>query len=165
MALSPSDHQHVERFRSAFEQRFSADARFGPVTREDRPDGALLSSRFAVGPSLWLEMAVRPFIPQVRAGITTDDRWKNEELEEKIEETGDTMSEFIEMGFEEAGLTWRNPPVEHFREHGKYFIFSTALDVPGLADLSNSDLMDKLARMFEGYRHAFARAIDKPAES
>lgn len=163
MPLSNEEQSLVREFRDAFERRYDGDPRFRSVTREDRPDGSTLSTRFEVAPSLWLEMALRPEIPQLRAGLLTDDRWKNEDLEDAIEETGDTMSEFIELGFDEAGLEWPHPPVEHYRDQGKYFCFSTAFELGGLADLRSPATASKLVGMFEGYYAAFRGAIAKAA--
>jgi len=163
MPLSPEDRQLVTRFRDRFEAGLAGDARFGPARREDREDESTLTSRFTVAPGLWLEMVVRPFLPQVRVGIVTDDRWRNEDLEDKIEESGDTMSEFVELGFEEAGLEWPEPPVEHYRDQGRYFCFSTALDLKRLSDLDDPAVLDRVRRMLEGYYCAFRSAIAKAA--
>lgn len=160
MPLSDGDRKLISAFRDAFERKYAGDARFSGVVREDRPDESYLTSRFAVADRVWLEMTIRPLIPQVRAGIVTDDRWRNEDFEERIEETGDTMSEFVELGFDEAGLEWPNPPVEHFRESGKYFCFLTPFEIGSLAEL-NGPAGDRLTRVFEGYYEAFRRAIEK----
>lgn len=163
MPLSPQDRQIVSRFRDRFESGLAGDPRFVSIARDDRDDESTLTSRFAVAPSLWLEMAVRPFIPQVRAGIVTDDRWKNEDLEDRIEESGDTMSEFVELGFDEAGLEWPDPPVEHYRDQGRFFCFSTGFELERLSDLDDPAVLDKLRRIFEGYYCAFRPAIAKAA--
>lgn len=153
----------VEEFRGKLEAKFASDERFRSVSRLDREDGSTLATHFQVADSLWLEIAVRPGIPQVRVGIVTDDRWKNEDLEDAIEETGDTMSEFVELGFDEAGLEWPNPPVEHYRDQGKYFCFTTAFEPDGLDALRDAGTLQKTTRMFEGYYEAFRGAIEKAA--
>lgn len=165
MPLGATDQARVRRFRESFERKYTGDARFGPPVREDRGDETYLMSRFPIGEKLWLEMCVRPFIPQLRAGVMTDDRWTSEDLETVIEDSGDTMSEFVEMGFEEAGLTWKNPVVEHYRDQGKYFYFATALDLARLEQIDDPDVSDKLCRMFEGYYEAFRPAIEKAARA
>lgn len=159
MPLSEGDRERIRRFREQFEARYSADPRFGPPLRDDRADESTLASRFPVAPRLWVEMCVRPFIPQLRAGIVTDDRWLSEDLEQTIEDSGDTMSEFVELGFEEAGLTWSGPPVEHYRDQGRYFYFATGLELKSLADLDDPAVQDRIRRMFEGYYLAFRPAI------
>ena len=161
MALSELNKKLVDEFRARVRGRFGGDARVVAVQELDREDGSTLSTRFQVAPHLWLEAAVRPFVPQLRAGILTDDRWANEELEEKIEESGDTMQEFVEMGFEEAGLEWLQPTVEHYRDQGVYFCFATALDLKALEELGSEAVFDKFCRMIEGYAHAFWAAIRK----
>lgn len=161
MPLDAGQREQIRRFREALEQRLAVDARFGPLTRHDREDESTLQSRFAVGPNLWIELCIRPFIPHLRAGVLTDDRWKSEDLEQAIEDSGDSMSEFVEMGFEEAGLTWKEPPVEHYRDQGKYFYFATPLELSSLAQIGDAAIAEKLGRMLEGYYLAFHAAIVK----
>lgn len=161
MPLNPSDRELIARFRDRFEAQYRNDERFFGVQRYDRPDESTLATRFEVGPNLWLELTVRPFLPQARAGILTDDRWKSEDLEQAIEDTGDTMEEFVEMGFDEAGLAWKEPPVEHYRDQGKHFYFATPLELEKIGQLGEEAAFDKLRRMFEGYYRAFEGAIRK----
>ncbi len=159
MPLTDKDRKTIADFRAAFERHLAGDERFGPPDREDRPDESVLSTRFALMERLWLDLTIRPFIPQIRVGIVTDDRWKNEELEERIEETGDSMPEFLELGFDEAGLDWREPSVEHYRDQGKYFCFATPLELNSIAELGKPEIADRANRMFEGYYQAFGAAI------
>lgn len=159
MPLTDNDRKTIADFRAAFERHWGGDGRFGASVRDDRPDESVLSTRFAIMDRLWLDLTIRPFIPQIRVGIVTDDRWKNEELEERIEETGDTMPEFLELGFDEAGLDWREPAVEHYRDQGKYFCFATPLELKMIADLMKPEIADRARRMFEGYYQAFGAAI------
>jgi len=161
LPLTQTQLDHVSTFRDRLEADYHADERFSAATRHDRSDGSLLATRFttAENPRVWLEVAVRPQIPQVRVGILTDDRWKSEDFEEKIEESGDTMREFVEMGFEEAGLEWLEPPVEHFREEMKYFYFSTALDLKETAELTQAATAKKVRQMLDGYFHAFGKYL------
>lgn len=163
MALSASDRERIARFRESFEARYAGDERFDGSARDDRPDGSSLATRFAVGENLWIELCVRPGIPQVRAGIVTDSRWVSEDLEQVIEDSGDTMSEFVELGFEDAGLEWLDPPVEHYREGGKYFYFSTGIELERLEQLDDEAVADRIRRMLEGYYAAFRPAIEKAA--
>jgi len=157
MVLTQAQRDFVESFRAALEEGLSGDARFTRSHRHDRPDGSTLATRWetAAHPQVWFEIAVRPLIPQVRVGILTDDRWKSEGLETKIEESGDTMSEFVELGFEEAGLPWKEPIVEHYREEMKYFYFATTLGLAKLDDLASDVTRKKARQMFAGYFHAF----------
>lgn len=161
MPLSEPDRRRITAFREEFERATAGDARFSGFERKDRDDDSWLATHFEVAPRIWLELLVRPFVPAVRAGIVTDDRWRNEELEEKIEESGDTMEEFVEMGFEEAGLEWLEPQVQHRREHGTHFVFATALELKSLAQLDEPAVRDRVRRMFDGYYAAFRVAIEK----
>ena len=157
MRVSGEQMERIESCRRWLEGQYAGDARFSSMLRHDRPDGSVLATRWqwASNPHVWFEAAIRPFIPQIRVGVLTDDRWKSEDFEEKIEESGDTMREFVEMGFEEAGLEWIEPPVEHFREEMKYFYFATALEIQSNEQLSEEPVRDKFRRMVEGYCHAF----------
>lgn len=157
MSISASQRDRAECFRTAFEDALKGDGRFSGAFRHDKPDGSTLATRWqsAENPHVWFELAVRPLIPQVRVGILTDDRWKSEDFEEKIEESGDTMSEFVEMGFEEAGLEWLDPPVEHYREDMKYFYFATAFEPARIEELGSEAVRTKARQMFDGYYHAF----------
>ena len=98
---------------------------------------------------------MRPFLPQVRVGLLTDDRWKSEDLEEKIQESGDSMSEFVGMGMHEAGLEWEEPPVEHYRAELKYFYFATPVELKTVEELADAAVREKARRMVEGYFKAF----------
>jgi len=161
MSAAVARQDQVAQFRDWIESRLAGDPRFAGVQRRDRPDGALLATRWtaAANPQLWFEAAVRPQIPQIRIGLLTDDRWKSEDLEEKIEESGDSMSEFVEMGFEEAGLTWLEPPVEHFREEQKYFYFATSLNLQRIEEMGEEAVRDKALRMLNGYWEAFGKFL------
>lgn len=161
MPLDSATRAAIGRFRERFEQKYAADERFGPPLRIDREDESTLSTRFPLAEHLWLELAVRPFLPQLRVGIVTDDRWKSEDLEDAIESSGDEMDEFIEAGFEEAGLTWKAPPVEHYRDQGKYFYFATPLALAAAGQVADAPVFEKVCRMFEGYYEAFATTIRK----
>lgn len=157
MAVTTEQRDRVESFRVQVETALTRDGRFAGSHRHDREDGSTLATRWqsSVNEHVWFEIAVRPLIPQVRVGILTDDRWKSEDFEGKIEESGDTMSEFVEMGFHEAGLEWLEPTVEHFREEMKYFYFATAFELRDLNELADSAVGNKARQMLEGYYRAF----------
>ena len=161
MPVTEDQREAVETFRAAFEAQLADDERFGAATRHDRDDASTLATQFAVAENLWVELAVRPLIPQVRVGLVTSDRWLSEDLENAIEDTGDTMSEFLETGFDEVGLEWIDPPVEHYREAGKYFYFATPLELSALAELGQADVAAKVRGMLLGYYEAFKLPITK----
>ncbi len=156
MPLTDEQKAKIAAFREFVERMVGADERFGACERSDREDLSTLASRWKVEEGVWYELTVRPFLPQVRAGIMTDDRWKSEDFEQKIEDSGDTMQEFVEMGFEAAGLDWVEPPVEHYRDQGRYFYFATPLDLKSLDQLDDTATRDKVLKMIEGYRVAFS---------
>ncbi len=159
MPLSEKERERIEAFRAYVEDTAASDDRYGPMERVDREDESVLATRFAPAPKCWFEIALRPHIPQIRVGFLTDDRWKSEECETAIEESGDTMQEFVGLGFSDAGLEWPDPPVEHFRESGQYFYFATPLALEGLEDLDLGEIRDKALRMLEGYFIAFGPAV------
>lgn len=161
MALNEAQRKSIADFRAWLESGLKGDARLGPAIREDRADESTLSLRWpsAQNPRVWFDVTLRPFLPQVRVGIVTDDRWKNEDFEEKIEESGDTMPEFVGLGFEEAGLPWTEPPVEHYRDQGKYFTFATPVELKTLDDLSVDSMRIKTRQMLDGYHVAFGRFL------
>ncbi len=157
MPLTDEQWRRIEEFRGWIERHVSGNAQWGRFERHDREDASALATRWAAGEHLWYEVTLRPFLPQVRAGIVTDDRFKSEELKAKIKDSGDSMSEFLELGFETAGLEWPDPPVEHYREQAGYFYFATPLDLSDLADVSDEAVRRKVLQMLEGYYHAFNR--------
>jgi hypothetical protein len=162
MPLTDEQLAYVAGFREYIEQSIADDDRYGELSRHDRPDGSLLASRFQMGEKCWLEIALRPFVPQIRIGFLTNDRWKSEEAEELIESSGDSMTEFVELGFSDAGLDWVNPPVEHFREAGEFFYFATPLDIDDLRELEGDEVRDKVQQMVEGFLLAFGAIIGVP---
>lgn len=164
MALTEDQRARVDSFRTFVEESCVTDERYGEVSRLDREDESLLACRFAAAPHCWLEVALRPMIPQVRVGFVTDDRWKSEEAEDLIESSGDSMNEFVEMGFSEAGLDWNEPPVEHFREAGQFFYFATPLEIESLDELERDEIRSKTLRMLEGYLIAFGGILSVPEE-
>jgi hypothetical protein len=154
------NHELIQSFRQQVNLQIQSDTDWGAAETNDRPDGSTLATRFRVAEKLWIECALRPNIPQIRAGIVTTDRWLSEELEETIEGSGDSMSEFIELGFDEAGLDWEEPIVEHYREHGTDFYFATSFDLADITELGQAEVVDKTVRMLRGYFEAFKPAIE-----
>jgi len=159
MPLTEQDRERIEAFRTFIADTVATDIRYGLSERHDRDDESTLATRFNPGPACWFEVAVRPLIPQVRVGFLTDDRWKSEELEQAIQDSGDTMSEFLGVALQDAGLDWPEPPVEHYREGEQYFYFATPLSIDELADLDSDEVRDKTLRLLEGYLIAFGPAI------
>jgi hypothetical protein len=155
MSLTDTHREIIDAFRTWFEEQLAGDERLGRPTRHDRQDGSTLATRWEVAPNLWYELTLRPLIPQARAGVLTDDRWKSEELEQKIEDSGDTMSEFVEAGFDAVELEWPDPVVEHYRDQGRYFYFATALELESPDALGEPATRDKILKMLRGYIYAF----------
>ena len=102
-----------------------------------------------------LECTVRPMVPELRVGFLTSDRWVSEAIEQTIEDSGDSMSEFVGLAFADAGLDFDEPPVEHYRSEGEDFYFATPIAIEEVYDLSLPKTRDKALRMLEGYLLAF----------
>ena len=153
--MDQAQRERIESFRRVVEAAAGGHSLLGPPLRDDRPDDSTLVTRWPAAEHLWYELAVRPLLPQVRVGIATDDRWKNEDLEDLVESSGDTMSEFVGVAFEDAGLDWPEPPVEHYREHGKLFYFATPLELTSIDQIGEPAVIEKAVQMLDGYVRAF----------
>ncbi len=164
MTLTEDDHAIIEAFRSYVEDSVGMDERYGESGRCDLEDGTTLATRFEAAPGCWFEFALRPGIPQIRVGFVTNDRWKSEEIEQSIQDSGDTMGEFVGIGMEEAGLDWEEPPVEHYREAAEFFYFATPLPIEDFMDLEKEETRNKVLRMLEGYLIAFGPALEGEEE-
>ena len=159
MPLDEHSQSIVEAFRAYIEDYVGTDERYGKPTRHDRDDGTVLITRFEAAPSCWFEVALHPTTPQIRVGFLTDDQAMNQEIEQAIQESGDTLEKFVGFGFQDAGLDWAQPPVEHYKDDEGHFGFVTPLVVENLPDLEAEDLRDQTLRMLEGYLIAFGPAI------
>lgn len=159
MPMDEQAKEFVEEFRRYIEDSVAMDERYGPAKRHDRQDESTLATRFEAAPSCWFEIALRPSVPQLRIGFLTDDRWKSEGMEQAIQDSGDTMAEFVGLGFTEAGLDWDEPPIEHFRESDSLYYFVTPMDLEEMGDLESPEVRNKALRMLEGYLIAFGPVI------
>lgn len=164
MAFSEEDHELIEAFRTYIEDSVANDDRYGASNRLDRDDASTLATRFEATPTCWFEVALRPLIPQIRVAFLTNDRWLSEELEQAIQDSGDSMEEFVGVGMNEAGLDWDEPPVEHYRDGGEFFYFATPLVIEELLDLERDQVRNKVVRMLEGYLIAFGPALTDDEE-
>jgi hypothetical protein len=155
MAITEKQTKHIVEFRTWVELQLAADDRFGELERFDREDGSTLTVRWPVGEILQLEVTLRPLIPQVRVGIVTEDRWKSEEIEQAIEDSGDSMSEYLEIALAEAGLDWQGPPVEHYRDQGRWFSFITPIELAHIEDLADERVRSKVMQLVNGYVNSY----------
>ena len=165
MAFSDEDHELIEAFRTYVEDSVANDDRYGECVRLDRDDASTMAMRFEATPTCWFEVALRPLIPQVRIAFLTTDRWLSEELEQAIQDSGDSMEEFVGLGMDEAGLDWDEPPVEHYRDGGEFFYFATPLPIDELRDIERDQVRNKVLRMLDGYLIAFGPALTEDEEA
>ena len=169
MPLSEDEREIIEMFRDYVAGAVAADDRYGPATRHDQEDESTLALRFEPATACWFEVAVRPFLPQIRVAFVTRDQTRSEEIEQAVAEAGGSLEAFVGEAFRDAGLDWPDPPVEHYREPDGLFYFATPLeavesqeldDFTGLVDLEHEQIRGRILRMLEGYLIAFGPAIE-----
>ena len=159
MVLHETQQGQVADFRRWVEGELSRSSRFASPSHDDREDHSTLTTRWPVGESVWIEVTIRPLIPQVRVGVVTDNRWISEEMEQVIEDSGDTMSEFVGLGFCDVGLDWAEPGVEHYRDKMKWMCFITPLELKSLDELASAETRRKVRLMVDGYCAAFGKFV------
>jgi hypothetical protein len=158
MALSVNDRETVQAFRAFVEDSLSADDRYGTASRIDRPDGSVTATRFNVGGPCWLELAVRPSVPEIRLAFVTDDAVTNDGILELVSDAGQSLSEFVQAGLQEAGLEEPTADVEHSQD-GKNYRFSTGIKLDEVSDLEMDEVRDKTLQYLEGFMIAFGPAL------
>lgn len=161
MALATEVQNRIEAFRDYIEDTVATDDRYGSPVREN--SDSVYASRFHEGVSCWFEVAVLPGAKQVRVGFFTTDAAINSDCEQVIEESGESASRFVEMAFEEAGLEWDSPNVEHGKQ-GNASYYATPLMIDDAIELDSDAIRDKTIRMLEGYLIAFGPAIGPEEE-
>jgi len=159
MALREREKRFIERFRSAIESYALGELFGGSAARMDREDGSWLSSRFPAEPHLWYVLTIQPFLEQFQIGLVTDDPDRSKDFERMIADTGLTCAEFVQLGFEAAGLRWQDPPVQHFRDHRNEFFYWTPVDVACLDVLEDHGTVRKAEQMLRGYYLVFSGQV------
>jgi len=156
MPLSSEQGQWVTGFREWLESAADHQLRLADRIRIDREDRSTLAARWCIADRTWSEVVIRPFLPQVSVAIVTDDRQKNSTFKQMIEDSGDTLQEFVELSFDAVGLKWPEPPVQHYRDRDDLFYFATPLDLKSLGQLSQPATRRQVFQMLTGYCRAFA---------
>lgn len=146
-------------FRAGVETLAGTRLSLRELERRDRDDRWVLISRWPIDGRWWLELTIRPTLPQVRMGVMTDDPERCRDAEKMIADLSLTIREFVGLGFKEAGLDWPEPPVEHYREGTERFCFATALDIESLEDLAGEAIRDKVLRVLDGYHRCFTGRV------
>ena len=169
MPLSEDEREIVEMFRDYVAGAVAADDRYGSATRHDQEDESTLALRFEAATACWFEVAVRPFVPQIRVAFVTSDQTRSEEIEQAVGEAGSSLTGFVGEAFRDAGPNWPAPPVEHYSGPDGLFYFATPLDAiesqelddfTDLVDLEHEQIRGRVLRMLEGYLIAFGPAIE-----
>lgn len=149
----------IEVFRCGVETLVGTRLGLPQLERHDRPDHWVMASRWPIDRHWWLELAVRPTVPQIRVAAVTDDTMCSRDAETMISESSLTLREFIGLGFHDAGLAWPEPPVEHYREDAERFCFATPLDLASLEDLRGEAMREKVLKMLDGYHRSFTGRV------
>lgn len=149
----------IEVFRSGVETLAGTRLGLARLERHDRRDHWIMATRWLIGRRWWLELAVRPTVPQIRVAVVTDDPMRSRDAEAMISQSSLTSREFIGLAFKHTGLIWREPPVEHYRENADRFCFATPLDLASLDELAGEAIRDKVLQMLEGYHRCFTGRI------
>lgn len=151
MMVTPEQRVQVEAFRQRLEPAVTERLKGIACEHDDRDDGRTLTTRWAVQPRFWLELTIRPTLPQVRVGLLTDDRLRFRDLRGMIEASGYTLNEYVAMSFASEGLIWPDPPVEYYHESGRRFCMASALDLREPADLAQDVTREQSLQMAAGY--------------
>ena len=154
MPLSDWDGAAVDEFRTYIDSMVTGDERYGDASKHDAADESVLATRFELGPAGRLEYVLHTAEATVEVAFVTPDRTCRTEIEETLEEVGQTLSQFVAQGFADAGLRWPDPPVE-FAHVGEEFRYATAIKLEELDELSKSQVRDRVLRMLEGNLVAF----------
>jgi hypothetical protein len=159
MNLDDTTIDTIAAFRKYVEDSVANDDRYGAATRCDADDGTVLATRFDAGSSCWFEVVIHVPTAQVRVGFLTTDSQVDEELAEAIRESVGSLAAFVGEGFQEAGLEWESPIVNHETGDGLGFSYTTPIDLDELLELDRDEIRDKVVRMLEGYLVAFGPAV------
>ncbi|NLE59859.1 MAG: hypothetical protein GX616_16020 [Planctomycetes bacterium] len=153
--LTQRDLDLVDVFRSDIETLVCVRLGLARFERHDRRDHWAMVTRWPIDRRWWLELAVRPTVPQIRVAAVTDDLMRSRDAEVMISESSLTTREFVGLAFAEAGLVWPEPPVEHYREGADRFCFATPLDLALLGEIAGETVRSRVLAMLDGYHRCF----------
>jgi hypothetical protein len=159
MALDEQSAGAIESFRQYIEDSVATDDRYGPARREEGDDPAIWAIRFEAAMACWFEVAVCGDAPRVRVGFGTTDPDTREEITAAMAESREAMVQFVAAAFAEAGVGWRDPPVERVQAGDGVLHLATSFDLDELPDLDRPEVRGKTLRMLEGYLLAFGPAV------
>ncbi|MBI2192751.1 MAG: hypothetical protein HYU36_12280 [Planctomycetes bacterium] len=121
--------------------------------------GEAFGCRLYTDARTWLEVSVFPSRNQVRLGLAMESRARNEQAEQLIEDSRETLDEFLELGLADAGHEDDVYRMEHFHEAG-IFYFATHLALSGIEDLKGPEIRERVTHLLEGYAMAFGDIIE-----
>lgn len=156
MGLADRSYRIIVEFRAWIEVAVGERLPFSSPEHHDREDAWSLTTKWQSEPHIWYEIALRPFLPQLRVGILTDDPDRSGDFEQMIAAADFTLQEFVAHGLKAAGLAWPDPPVEHYCERGCSFYFATPLDLKSIDVLADHSFREEAFRVLLGYHGAFS---------
>lgn len=121
--------------------------------------GDSLSLRLYTDTRTWLEVSILPAAAKLRVGLATESRVRNEEGEQLIEDSKETMDGFLELGLADAGYEDELYSMEHFHDSG-IFYFASHLDLPHMEGLNSPELRERAKHLLEGYATAFEEIVE-----
>lgn len=162
MALTPEQRKIADDFRDWVAISARQKIPFVGTTRKvdgqgDPPDS--LAMRLYTDNRTWLEAAVLPKLSRLRVGLASDSRTRNEEAEQLIQDSKETMDEFLELGLADAGYEEEAHHVDHFHESGVFY-FVTHLDLKSIESLADPGVSVKAMHLVEGYALAFEEMLN-----
>lgn len=158
MPVTAEDRERIESFRAYIEDSLATDDRYGPSVRHDEAERQRFATRWTVAPSCWFEVAISAKPPGVRASFLTDDAERNAAVESAIAESGQPTDEYTGNAFQDAGLDWPSPAIDH-SPLDNLFAYSLAIPLEELRDLEDDEIRDRVLRVLEGYMIAFSPAL------
>lgn len=161
MALSEIEQRLADRFREWTLDLFEGDPRFVrivDVTTERRKEAEFVV-RFEVGRESCYEVAFCPQNHVIQMGFLTQDRSLNDAIEHGGLESGETLTEMLQVELDDMGETGRYE-VDHFFER-PWFCFYTTLPFETITALERDELRLKVQHLLDALHLVFQDYVDR----
>ncbi|MFQ5895173.1 MAG: hypothetical protein ACE5JJ_05085 [Nitrospinota bacterium] len=132
-------------------QHFGSDERF-----QVEMESGGLELRLRVAERVWYEMTAFEEEGRLRVGLALSDRIANEAIEQAILDSKDTLSEFCEAGFDDAGEEEPHE-VKHFHDGNFRFCVELPCDE---ARFGEGEFYAQSLRVLEGLYDAFQEHVE-----